>query len=77
LADLIAGKQVTGLVRVQWNPNLNEIWPHSERSWGGSIDNTVTMALNSRGVSGVVVTRDAGDKLIVWDARVGQWTLPP
>jgi hypothetical protein len=75
VSDVIAQNQLSGPVRVEWNPKLTDIWPHATRSWGDPIDGyAVHLALHDRGVDAVTLDLNAPTR-VVWDSNTQRWIV--
>lgn len=77
LAELIAQKRISGSLHIEWNPNINELWPNSKRSWGDAIDHeAVELVFKAFGAEPVVLSADGATR-VSWDRQARHWTMLP
>ena len=74
LADAIVENGLSGNMRLEWNPEMIDLWPASASSWG--LDSTLALnrALNARGHQSISVVSDAAHRMF-WNNEEKRWIL--
>jgi hypothetical protein len=73
LATIVA-EHLKGPIVVEWNPYLFDIWPHAERSWGGTFDEAMKLGFQfGYGVNPPVTVFSKADRQIRWNSDLGRW----
>jgi hypothetical protein len=74
LADLVAENGLSGDLHVDWNPDIEQIWPQSVYSWGLKREAALNDALHARGSESIVLTRK-GEQRVSWSREEQRWTI--
>jgi hypothetical protein len=73
LADLIAENGLSGEWYIDWNPDLNLVWPRAERSFGMRADTGLNAALHARGYGLIISSKPESAHRIFWNSPERRW----
>ncbi len=76
LADVIADKKLSGDLQVDWNPDIRDIWPKSDRSWGLDMGFALNIALEARSNESISLVSKNMQR-ISWISDEGRWSFAP
>src|SRR5260370_20518384 len=74
LADLIAENRLSGELQIDWNPDISDIWPNAQRSWGIDPGDALSVALQARGIGSTALTSESAQR-ISWNSKGQCWVL--
>jgi hypothetical protein len=74
LADVIAENGLFGDLSVDWNPDIEQIWPQSVYFWGLDREAALNDALRARGGKSIVLTTNE-EQLVSWSREEQRWRI--
>jgi hypothetical protein len=74
LSDLIVENRLSAGLQVDWNPNINDIWPNAQRSTGVDPGIALNQALLARGVKSISLMPESA-RQISWNSEEHRWAV--